>query len=93
MRVKPLILAIITCCSLQTSAAIEITANVAHKAIIPLDNPQRLLKTAQTKNGSCARVNVDNGGGLILGAPMDGPPLVAGFDLAARSIVSRRTAP
>ncbi|MDP9504349.1 hypothetical protein Q7O60_15235 [Pseudomonas protegens] len=93
MRVKPLILAMIACCCLQSAVAAEIQANVAHKAIIPLDNPQRLFKTTQTKNGSCALLSVDNGGGLILGAPMDGPPLVAGFDLAARSIVSRRTAP
>ena len=39
MRVKPLILAMIACCCLQSAVAAEIQANVAHKAILPLNSP------------------------------------------------------
>lgn len=86
MRVKPLFLAMITCCSLQTSVAGEIRPDVAHKAILTLDSAQSLLRAAQetanAKGWPCAVVIVDDGGWPILGARMDGAPVVAGIELA-----------
>ena len=86
MRVKPLILAMIACCYLQSAVAAEIQANVAHKAILPLNSPPVPLKagqqTTQAKGCPCAVVILD-----------DGVPVVASIELTALSILSRRTAP
>ncbi|WP_409301948.1 GlcG/HbpS family heme-binding protein [Pseudomonas sp. KCJK8993] len=86
MRVKPLLLALITCCSLQGAVAAETQASVAHKAILTLDRAQVLLKTAQetarAKGWPCAVVIVDDGGWPVLGARMDGAPVVAAIELA-----------
>ncbi|MEX5612751.1 heme-binding protein, partial [Pseudomonas protegens] len=86
MRVKPLFLAMITCCVLQTAAAEDSRPVIAHKAILTLDNAQRLLRaaqqTAQAKGWPCAVAIVDDGGWPILGARMDGAPVVAGVELA-----------
>lgn len=86
MRVKPLFLVMITCCVLQTAAAEDSQPFIAHKAILTLDNAQRLLRaaqqTAQAKGWPCAVAIVDDGGWPILGARMDGAPVVAGVELA-----------
>lgn len=85
MRVKPLILAMIACCCLQSAVAAEIQANVARKAILPLNSPPIPLKagqqTTQARGCSCAVVILD-----------DGVPVVASIELKALSILSRRTA-
>ncbi|QIH09396.1 MULTISPECIES: heme-binding protein [unclassified Pseudomonas] len=86
MRVKPLLLAMITCCSLQNAVAAQTQPIVAHKAILTLERAQNLLKaaqeTAQAKGWPCAVVIVDDGGWPIIGARMDGAPVVAGIELA-----------
>ncbi|NBF11508.1 GlcG/HbpS family heme-binding protein [Pseudomonas sp. Fl4BN1] len=86
MRVKPLFLAMITCFGLQTAVAGETRPDIAHKAILTLDSAQNLLKAAQetahAKGWPCAVVIVDDGGWPILGARMDGAPVVAGIELA-----------
>lgn len=82
MRVKPLFLATVACCSLQAAAAVETQANVTHKAILPLDNTQSLLNAAQAKDWPCT-----------VGIADDGASLVAGIEPAEGAIVNRRTAP
>jgi glc operon protein GlcG len=86
MRVKPLFLAMITCCSLQLASAHAADASIARKAILDLKSAQQLLQAAQqtadAKGWPCAVVIVDDGGWPILSARMDGAPVVAGIELA-----------
>ncbi|WDH20555.1 GlcG/HbpS family heme-binding protein [Pseudomonas chlororaphis] len=86
MHVKPLFLAMITCCSVPTTFAAEKDADVAQKAILNFATAQQLLKAAQdtasTKGWPCAVAIVDDGGWPILSARMDGAPVVAGIELA-----------
>lgn len=82
MRVKPLILAMIACCCLQTAVAADIQANVTHKAILPLGNAYSLLNAIQAKGWPCTVVIADNGASLV-----------AGIEPAEGAIVNRRTAP
>ncbi|MGE8349846.1 MAG: hypothetical protein ACN6P5_04735 [Pseudomonas protegens] len=82
MRVKPLILATVACCCLQTAVAADIQANVTHKAIPSLGNAYSLLNAIQTKGWPSTVVIADNGA-----------PVVAGIEPAEGAIVNRRTAP
>jgi len=86
MRVKPLILALITCCSLQTALAADKGDGIARKAILNFGTAQHLLKAAQetatAKGWPCSVVIVDDGGWPVLSARMDGAPVVAGIKLA-----------
>lgn len=86
MRVKPLFLAMVTCCSLQLASAGAADTDIARKAILDLKSAQQLLQAAQqtadTKGWPCAVVIVDDGGWPILSARMDGAPVVAGIELA-----------
>ena len=86
MRVKPLFLAMITCCSLQLASTHAAEVSIAHKAILDLKSAQQLLQAAQqtadAKGWPCAVVIVDDGGWPILSARMDGAPVVAGIELA-----------
>ncbi|OLF53320.1 GlcG/HbpS family heme-binding protein [Pseudomonas chlororaphis] len=86
MHVKPLVLALITCCSLPAAFATERSESIAQKAILNFATAQQLLKAAQetatAKGWPCAVAIVDDGGWPILSARMDGAPVVAGIELA-----------
>lgn len=97
MRVKPLFLAMVTCCSLQLASAGAADTDIARKAILDLKSAQQLLQAAQqttdTKGWPCAVVIVDGQVIGAIGVSADTPAHDDEIALAALAALPQRRQP